>query len=136
MDAPIYLDATKMTEQICLKMRIHGEENWYPLVAWGSHWYEADRQCEVLMEDTGDVEIHIESLVTGKLRVETVSFAGLPERKNYALRIRIRTMFTDERTCHILFEDIGFGEFFPPTGFSVEKVIELGGSNGQFSSLS
>jgi len=136
VDAPIYLDSTKMTEQICLKMRIRGEEGWYPLVAWGSHWYEADKQCEVLMEDTSDVEIHVESLVTGKLRVETVSFSGLPERKNYALRIRIRTMFTDERTCHILFEDIGFGEFFPSTGFSVEKVIELGGSNGQFSSLS
>lgn len=136
IDGPVYLDETKMTEQICLKMRIHGDEGWYPLVAWGSHWYEADRQVEVLMEDTRDVEIHIESLVTGKLRVETVSFDGLPERKNYALRIRIRTLFTDERTCHIVFEDVGFGEFFPSTGFSVEKVIELGGSNGQFNSLS
>lgn len=136
LDGPIYLDETKMTEQICLKMRIRGEEAWYPLVAWGSHWYEADKQVEVLMEDTQDVEIHIESLVTGKLRVELVSFDGLPERKNYALRLRIRTMFSDEKTCHIVFEDVGFGEFFPSTGFSVEKVIELGGSNGQFNSLS
>lgn len=136
IDGPVYLDETKMTEQICLKMRIRGEDGWYPLVAWGSHWYEADKQCEVLLEDTQDIEIHIESLMTGSLRVETVSLAGLPERKNYAVRLRIRTMFTDERTCHILFEDIGFGEFFPSTGFSVEKVIELGGSNGQFNSLS
>ena len=136
LDAPVYLDETKMTEQICLKMRMHGEEDWYPLVAWGSHWYESDRQCEVLLENTEDIEIHIESLVTGKLRVETVSLEGLPERKNYALRLRIRTMFSDERTCHVVFEDIGFGEFFPPSGFKVEKVIELGGSNGQFNSLS
>ena len=136
IDGPVYLDETKMTEQICLKMRSRGEEGWYPLVAWGSHWYESDRQCEVLLEDNQDIEIHIESLVTGKLRVETVSLEGLPERKNYALRLRIRTMFTDERTCHITFEDVGFGEFFPPTGFFTEKVIELGGSNGQFNSLS
>lgn len=136
MDAPVYLDETKMTEQICLKMRVHGEEDWYPLVAWGSHWYESDRQCEVLLENTEDIEIHIESLVTGKLRVETVSLEGLPERKNYALRLRIRTLFSDEKTCHVEFEDIGFGEFFPPSGFKVEKVIELGGGNGQFNSLS
>ena len=136
IDGPVYLDETKMTEQICLKMRSRGEEGWYPLVAWGSHWYASDRQCEVLLEDNQDIEIHIESLVTGKLRVETVSLEGLPERKNYALRLRIRTMFTDERTCHITFEDVGFGEFFPPTGFFTEKVIELGGSNGQFNSLS
>ena len=135
-DAPIYLDETKMTEQICLKMRIHGEEGWYPLVAWGSHWYESDKQCEVLLEDTEDIEIHIESLVTGKLRVETVSLEGLPERKNYAMRLRISTMFSDERTCHITFEDIGFGDFYAASGFSVTKVVELGGSNGQFNSLS
>ena len=135
-DEPIYLDETKMTEQICLKLRSGGEEGWYPLVAWGSHWYEADRQCEVLMEDTEDIELHIESLVTGELKAVTVSFDGLPHRKNYALRLKIQTRFSDERTCPIIFEDIGFGEFFPPSGFSVEKVIELGGSNGQFNSLS
>lgn len=135
-DAPIYLDETKMTEQICLKMRIHGEEGWYPLVAWGSHWYESDKQCEVLLEDTQDIEIHIESLVTGKLRVETVSLAGLPERKNYAMRLKISTMFSDERTCFITFEDIGFGDFYPSSGFTTTKEIELGGSNGQFNSLS
>ena len=26
----------KMTEQICLRMRIGGQEGWYPIVAWGS----------------------------------------------------------------------------------------------------
>ena len=35
-----------------------------------------------------------------------------------------------------IFEDMGFGEFFAPSGFRVEKIIELGGSNGQFNSLS
>lgn len=135
-DAPVYLDETKLTEQISLKMRVNGEEGWYPLVAWGSHWYEADRQCEVLLEDTQDIEIRIESLVTGKIQVETVSLKGLPNRKNYALRLKISTIFSDEKTCHITFEDEGFGEFFAPSGFTVEKIIELGGSNGQFNSLS
>lgn len=35
-DGPIYLDGTKMTEQICLRMRIGGQEGWYPIVAWGT----------------------------------------------------------------------------------------------------
>ena len=33
-------------------------------------------------------------------------------------------------------QDMGFGEFFAPSGFRLEKIIELGGSNGQFNSLS
>ncbi len=56
----VYLDDTRMTEQICLRMRIGGKEGWYPIVAWGTHWYEADGQWEVLLEDTSDIEIHVE----------------------------------------------------------------------------
>ena len=136
MDGLVYLDDSKLTDQISMKMRVSGEEVLFPLVTWGAHWYESDKEWEVLMENNEDVELYIDSLSTGKRRTETISFKGLPDRFNYALRIRISTMFQNEKTCRILFEDVGFGEFFPPTGFSVEKVIELGGSNGQFNSLS
>lgn len=135
-DGPIYLDDSKLTEQISVKMRVNGEEILYPLVTWGAHWYESDKECEVLMENTEDIELYIDSLSTGKRNVEVISFKGLQERRNYALRLKISTMFEDEKTCKIIFEDVGFGEFFPPSGFSVERVIELGGSNGQFNSLS
>ena len=135
-DGPVYLDDSKLTEQISVKMRVNGEEVLYPLVTWGAHWYESDKECEVLMENTEDVELYIDSLSTGKRKIEVISFKGLQERNNYALRLKISTMFKDEKTCKILFEDVGFGEFYPPSGFSVESVIELGGSNGQFSSLS
>ena len=135
-DAPVYLDETKLTEQISVRMRVNGEEGWYPLVSWGNHWYESDRQFEVLLGDTEDIEIHVDSLVTGRHLVEPVSLKGLPDRKNYALRLKISTFFSDEKTCHIIFEDMGFGEFFAPSGFRLEKIIELGGSNGQFNSLS
>lgn len=135
-EMPVYLDETKMMEQVCLRMRVHGKEGWYPIVEWGSHWYESDGQWDVLLEDTSDIEIHIESLATGELQAETVSLAGLPERNDYALRLSIETMFLDENTCKIRFRDIGFGEFYPATDFQAEKTIHLGGSNGQFNSLS
>ena len=47
-----------------------------------------------------------------------------------------RQMFLDESTCVLTFKDIGFGEFYPSTGFVAEKVLHLGGINGQFNSMS
>ena len=135
-ESPVYLDETKMMEQICLRMRVRGKEGWYPIVEWGTHWYESDGTWEVLLEDTSDIEIHIESLANGELEAETISLEGLPNRSDYALRLQIQTRFLDERTCRITFEDVGFGEFFPPSNFKAEKIIHLGGSNGQFNSLS
>ena len=77
-----------------------------------------------------------ETLAEDELRVETVSLEGLKPRTDYSLRLRIEVMFLDEKTCHLLFKDVGFGEFFPASDFQVEKVIHLGGSNGQFNSMS
>jgi len=136
VDGPIYLDETKMMEQICLKLRSQGMDKWQPIVCWGTRWYEADTQFEILLENTDDIEIHIESLVGAEMRVERVSLARLPKRKPYSTRLQVKILFSDEKTCKITFKDVGFGEFFPATDFCVEKEIHLGGSNGQYNSLS
>lgn len=135
-DGPVYLDETKLTDRICLRMRVDGREGWYPLVPWGTYWYDADGQWEVLLEDVSDIEILVESLVGEELQVEKVSLEGLPERTDYSLRIQVEALFIDERTCKLTFKDVGFGEFFPATDFHVEKVLKLGGINGQFNSMS
>ena len=135
-DTFVYLDETKMMDQICLRMRVRGKEQWVPIVPWGTRWYEADTQCEVLLENTDDIEIHIESLAGAEMRVERVSLHGLPKRNNYTIRLQIKVLFADEKKCRISFKDLGFGEFFPATDFYLEKEIRLGGSNEQFNSLS
>lgn len=135
-DSLIYLDETKLMDQICLKLRVKGIDRWYPIVPWGSRWYEADSQYEILLENTDDIEIHIESLASAEMRVETISLDGLPKRNNYTLRLQVKCIFLDEKRCRITFKDMGFGEFFAATDFCVEKEIRLGGSNEQFNSLS
>ena len=135
-DPLIYLDETKMMDQICFKMRMQGQDKWYPIVPWGVRWYEADTQCELLLENADDIEIHIESLAGSEMRVERISLDGLPKRKKYTLRLLVKAMLPSEKICKLSFKDLGFGEFFPATDFYVEKEIPLGGSNEQFNSLS
>ncbi len=135
-EGPIYLDETKMMDQICLKMRTHGVDKWHPIVSWGTRWYEADAQFEILLENADAIEIHVESLTGEKMQVEKVSLDGLPKRTDYTLRLQAEILFLDEKTCRMTFKDLGFGEFFPATDFCVEKEIHLGGSNGQYHSLS
>ncbi len=135
-EGPVYLDESKLMERICLRMRVGGREGWYPIVPWGERWYESDGQWEVLLEDTSDIEILVESLIGEEMQSETVSLEGMPLRKDYSLRIRIEAMFLDEATCRLTFKDAGFGEFFPATDFRAEKTIHLGGIHGQFNTMS
>ena len=95
------------------------------------------RELSPLIKDAESLhEVHIETLAGEELQVETVSLEGLPERRDYSLRIQIEVMFIDERTCKLIFKDVGFGEFYPASDFRVEKVLHLGGINGQFNSMS
>ncbi len=135
-DVLTYLDETKMMDQICLKLRMQGMDNWYPIVSWGSRWYESDVSYELLLENADDIELHIESLAGADVRVERISLEGLPKRNNYTLRLQIKVMFVDEKHCRISLKDMGFGEFFSATDFYVEKEVRLGGNNEQFNSLS
>lgn len=135
-DTLIYLDESKMMEQICLKLRMQGTDKWYPIISWGSRWYEADTEFELLLENADDIELHIESLAGTQMRVERISLEGLPKRGNYTLRLQVRVMMSSEKCCRISLKDLGFGEFFPATDFYMEKEIHLGGSNEQFHSLS
>lgn len=135
-DIPVYLDETKMTEQICFKLRVRGVEEWYPIVSWGTRWYEGDRQFDILLEDTEDIEIHVESLEKKEKEVIRVPMEGLPKRGNYTLRLQVSIVFNDEKTCRITWKDVGFGTFFEPSGFQTETVIQLGGNHGQFNSMS
>lgn len=135
-DTLIYLDESNMMEQICLKLRMQGTDKWYPIISWGSRWYEADTEFELLLENADDIELHIESLAGTQMRVERISMEGLPKRGNYTLRLQVRVMMSSEKCCRISLKDLGFGEFFPATDFYMEKEIHLGGSNEQFHSLS
>lgn len=135
-DTLIYLDESKMMEQICLKLRMQGTDKWYPIISWGGRWYEADTEFELLLENAEYIELHIESLAGTQMRVERISLEGLPKRGNYTLRLQVRVMMNSEKCCRISLKDLGFGEFFPATDFYMEKEIHLGGSNEQFHSLS
>lgn len=135
-DGPVYMDDTKLKEQVCIRIRVDGKDEWYPVVAWGSRWYESDRQFELLLEDEEDIELHVESMEGGGLRAVTVPLSGMPKRSGYAMRLQAEVLFMDENTCRITWKDVGFGEFFPASDFRTETVIHLGGSNGQFDSLS
>lgn len=132
----IYLDESKMTEQICIRIRNHGQEEWFPLVSWGTRWYEADTRLEVIPASTQQLELHVESLARAQVQALTIPLERLPKRKDYSLRLEIKVIFIDDKTCKICLRDMGFGEFFPATDFKEEFEIQLGGVNGQFHSLS
>ncbi len=135
-DELIYIDEHKLTEQISIEVRKDGELLLYPIVPWGNHWYEYDEKVEILLEDTEDIELHVDSLYKGKVQIHRISLDELPERESYSMRLRIHAIFTGPDTCKVTVKDVGFGEFYQASKFEEEVIIDLGGNHGQHYSLS
>ena len=133
---PVYLSENKLSDKITISMRVAGQDMAYPIVSWGGRWYESNNQWEVLLKEVNDIELQIESLLDGTIRTEILSLEGFPQRTEYSMRLQIETLFLNQKTCKITMRDVGFGEFFPPSDFAVEKIIHLGGADEQFDSVS
>lgn len=132
----IYIDENKLIESIRIRTRRGNEEEWLSLVSWGAHPFECDNQWEIILEDTEDIELHVESLYKGKEGIHVISLEDIPERESYTIRLLIDVMSIDSETYRISFKDIGFGDFFPSTGYETEIIIKLGGTYGEHRSLS
>ena len=128
---PVYWDNSKLKERICLKFRVNGMEEWYPIVSWGSRWYEEEKSFEILLENSDDFEIRVESLEQKEIEIYKVQLDQIPKRNDYSLRLRVDVTFPDEKTCRLVWTDTGFGSFFKPSGFQTETLIHIGGKNGQ-----
>ena len=124
---PVYWDESKMKERICLKFRVNGMEEWYPIISWGSRWYEEEKSFEILLENAEDFEVRVESLEKRDIEVYKVDLEQIPKREDYSLRIRADIEFPDEKICKITWTDIGFGAFYKPSGFQTETLIHIGG---------
>ena len=133
---PVYLSENKLSDKITISMRVAGQDMAYPIVSWGSRWYESNNQWEVLLKEVKDIELSVESLLDGTIRTEIISLEGFPQRTEYSMRLQIETLFLNERICKITMRDVGFGEFFAPSDFKVEKIIHLGGADEQLDSMS
>ena len=83
-----------------------------------------------------EIEFQIDDLMTGKSRIVTLPLEGIPDRTGYTIRLLMELVFEKQDECRVSVRDVGFGEFYPPSGFETEIKIQLGGSNGQFSSVS
>lgn len=132
----VYIDEKKLVESVFMKVRSGNEEHWFPIISWGMHPFECNNQWEILIEDTEDIELHVESLYKGKIGVHNISLEGIPERDSYSIRLQVDVMSIDSETYRITFKDIGFGEFYPSTGYETEAIINLGGVYGEHYSLS
>ena len=94
-------------ENVGMEMTVFGTPAYHPLIVSGVNWYEAMGDCEIILDDTRELEFVVSDMEnTGKVRY-SMPLPGLPDRPAKATRLHIHLEFTAADECRIDVTDMG-----------------------------
>lgn len=122
----VFIGKDKVRANVGIVAYKDNEESYVSLLEAGKNWYETFKECEFIIDDTDKVEFVVTPLDGKDSRVYSVYLDGLPKRPAKATRVKLELKMKSDKILEIIITDLGFGEFFPPTGqrFRNEIVLE------------
>ena len=125
LDTFLYSSEDLVTTNLSMQMQIRGRASSYMLISAGVNWFEADHTCEFIVEDTNEIVIYGKSMLGGEPESYSIVLKGLPERKDRTVRLWLQAKYVAQNRCKITIRDLGFGEFYPPSGRVWESILEV-----------
>jgi len=116
----VYMGDNELKVNVSLKVENHGKDEFVTLVAAGENWYEAGRECEVILNGSPSVDFWFQEPRSSEAAVHSVELSGLPEQKDRTVRLRIAAKPAAPDKILFRITDMGFGEIFKAS----EKVWE------------
>ena len=108
-----------------MKMYLQGRETYYPLIAAGVNWYEADKICEcILIGKEHELRFLISRMDEKDQKVSVMELPELDDRPDGTTRLRIHLSCESSKRCVIEVEDLGFGDMYPATGKVWREILE------------
>ncbi|MCI6794601.1 MAG: DUF5716 family protein [Lachnospiraceae bacterium] len=112
----LYLGDELIRNNVGMQMTVQGTKTFYPLISAGVNWYEAERDCEILLVGEPELIFTLSGMDGRNRREVRMELPGLPQRPPRTNRLHLRFSFESAHRMMIEVQDIGFGEMFPGTG--------------------
>ena len=121
----LFMGVDQISEDIGIRVRVRGKEQYQVLIPAGLNWYEAHCQVDMIPDDEKSVTILTTPAEGGETVGHILRLDHFPERENRATRLRMTIYFTAPGRCEIEVEDMGFGGFHPSTGRIWKRQVIL-----------
>ncbi len=121
----VFLGKDKLKFNLGIKLNKFGTEEYFALADAGDNWYDTGAYMDCILEEGKEVVFIITPLDGKGVEEIKMELVGLPARPNRTTRLRINIKFETETKIKIDVKDLGFGEIFPSSGRSWEKLLEI-----------
>ena len=109
--------------QIGIRTEADGKIVIHPLIAGGTHWYNASGDCELLLGGEKALTFTVTGIDNGGKYQTKMELPGIPDRPERTTRLHLHIEYEAAGRCVITVEDLGFGELFPASGLTWREVL-------------
>ena len=121
----VFLGEDKLKSNLGMKLLKCGTEVYHALLDAGVNWYEAETSLDIIMDQSGILNIEVTPLTGGQPKVVQLYLDGLEVRPKGTTRLHIYMKMNSVSEVYVKVTDLGFGELFPATGRVWEQTIEV-----------
>ena len=121
----IYMGENEMKFNLSLKVKNHGELQFYNLISAGRNWFEAKGECELILSDTSEIDFWKQLPNSREAIIETLELTDMPCRPDRTTRLRIIAKPVADDKVNIEIKDMGFGELFRATDKSWHYTMTM-----------
>jgi hypothetical protein len=121
----VYIGEHEMKASVSVKVYERGNLKFHTLIAAGVPWFEAECDCDVVIDGSPTIDFWIQQPGSREARIEAMELGALPQRENRTTRIAIHMEATSDHTVFLSLTDVGLGELVPGTGTKWEHELQL-----------
>ncbi|MBR1471700.1 MAG: hypothetical protein IJ600_08675 [Lachnospiraceae bacterium] len=121
----VFLGKDKLKANIGMKVMRSGTEAYMALLDAGRNWYDSIKECDLLLEREERLELIVTPLNGKNTRVIPVYLSSCPRRNRRAVRVHLELKMLSEVKAVVTVTDMGFGEFFAPSGQQWETEFRI-----------
>ena len=106
----VYIGEHELKYNVSIKVRTGEGISFYSLLSAGESCFEAEKECEVILDDAPRVDFWLQYPESGEAKVETLELTDLPECPAKTTRLRITLKPLSDQKIQVSIKDLGFGE--------------------------
>lgn len=120
-----FLGRDMLKTNLGMHVKKAGQDSYLALLDAGQNWYEAESECDFILEDADGFSLQMVPLNGGTPTELKISLAGLPVRPKGTTRIHLKVWMKEAGIVVISARDMGFGELYPATDQVWEETFSL-----------
>lgn len=121
----VFLGPERLKANLGMNIVREGQDAYMALLDAGRNWFDSGRECDLILEDAGPIEIIVTPLNGKNVRKIPIELNGFPKRPPKASRIHLEIRMVSETKAEIRITDLGFGELYSSSGLEWKSEFTL-----------